>query len=99
MEAFSFEVEDGVIYEEERNEDVDTFWHPEMNVELMEFVISECRECLGDAPVLIDLSPRRWAELDDNGDLEDYGDTCMGAERYIWTGEELTPEEEYLESL
>lgn len=99
VEAFRFEVEDGEVVEEERNEDIDTFWHSQMSMGLMEFVLSECRECLGEGPTLIDLSPRTYAELDDNGELEDYGDTCMGTERYIWTGEELTPEEEYLESL
>ena len=30
-------------------------------------------------------------------EVENYGDTCLGTERYIWTGKKLVTEEEYTE--
>ena len=96
VEAFYFTVEDGEIYEEDRNEDLDTFWHDELGSELMDFVLEECKERLGEEPSIVDVLPRRWAELDEDGNLEDYGDSCLGSERYMWTGERLVRESEYL---
>jgi len=97
IESFYLSQEDGIIYEEDRNEEVDTYWHIHMDTNLMDYVLKQCQQCLETYPVIVDVLPRKWAEFDDDGNLEDYGDTCLGIERYIWTGKKLVTEEEYTE--
>ena len=96
IEAFYFTQDDDTIYEEDRNEDVDTYWHNKLDIDLMDYVLEQCQTNLTE-PSIVDVLPRRWAEFNDNHELEDYGDTCLGIERYIWTGKRLLSEDDYLE--
>ena len=96
IESFYFTQEDGVIYEEDRNEEVDTYWHIKLDINLMDYVLEQCQTHLTE-PSIVDVLPRKWAELNDSYEVEDYGDSCLGTERYIWTGKKLVTEEEYTE--
>jgi len=96
IEAFYFTQEDGVIYEEDRNEEVDTYWHNKLDINLMDYVLEQCQTKLTE-PSIVDVLPRKWADFNDNYELEDYGDTCYGIERYIWTGKKLVREHDYIE--
>ena len=96
IEAFYFTQEDDTIEEQDRNEDVDTYWHNKLDIDLMDYVLEQCQTKLTE-PSIVDVLPRRWAELNDQHEVEDYGDTCLGTERYIWTGKRLVTEEEYIE--
>ncbi len=62
----------------------------------MDYVLEQCTYNLTE-PSILDVLPRRWAELNDSHEVEDYGDTCLGIERYIWTGKRLVRESDYLE--
>ena len=96
IEAFYFTQEDGVIYEEDRNEEVDTYWHNKLDINLRDYVLEQCQTNLTE-PSIVDVLPRKWADFNDNYELEDYGDTCLGIERYIWTGKKLVKEYDYIE--
>lgn len=96
IEAFEFEYEDGYFYEEERCEDVDTYWFAQMGGTLEEYMKQECYNSLDENDhVRVSLIPRRWATIVD-GIPEEYGDDCLGREDYIWNGSELITEEEYI---
>ena len=95
IEAFYCEIEDGEVYEEERCEDVDTYWTAAKG-DLMEYVLEQCKYIETKDPVIVDVLPRKWAEFDDDGNMEDYGDCCLGIERYIWHENKLTREEEFI---
>ena len=94
IEAFYCEIEDGEVYEEERCEDVDTYWTEEKG-DLMEYVLEQCKYIETKDPVIVDVLPRKWADFDEDGNLEDYGDTCYGIERYIWHNSKLIREGEF----
>ena len=100
IEAFTFTLEDGIIYEEERDEELDTYWYDEPIFEgqqLDEYVLSLCYDCLSsDAPRIVDVIARRYATIED-GFPTDYGDSTLDSNRYIWTGKKLVTEEEYTE--
>ena len=96
IEAFYFTEEDGIIYGEDRNEEVDTYWHIKLDINLMDYVLEQCQTKLTE-PSIVDVLPRKWADFNDKYELEDCGDTCYGIERYIWTGRKLVTEEEYTE--
>ena len=96
IEAFYFTEEDGIIYGEDRNEEVDTYWHIKLDINLMDYVLEQCQTKLTE-PSIVDVLPRKWADFNDKYELEDCGDTCYGIERYIWTGKKLVTEEEYTE--
>lgn len=95
IEAFEFEYEDGCFYEEDRCEDLDTYWFEQVGGTLDEYVLQECMNNLDeDNHVMVQVIPRRWATIVD-GIPEEYGDSCLGIETYIWNGKELVSEEEY----
>ena len=99
IEAFEFEYEDGCFYEEERCEDVDTYWFEQVGGTLDEYVRQECMNNLDeDNHVMVSVIPRRWATIVD-GVPEEYGDDCLGREDYIWNGKELISQEEYQDQL
>ena len=62
IEAFYCEIEDGEVYEEERCEDVDTYWTEEKG-DLMEYVLEQCKYIETKDPVIVDILPRKWAEF------------------------------------
>ena len=96
IEAFQFEYEDGYFYEGERCEDVDTYWYEGVGGTLGEYLDQECNNNLNeDDHVMVSLIPRRWATIED-GIPTDYGDDCLGREDYIWNGNELLTQEEYI---
>ena len=99
IEAFTFTQEDGIIYEEERDEDLDTYWYDDPIFEgqqLMEYVYSLCVDCLKDNPRIVDVIARRYATIVD-GFVDDYGDSTIDNRRYIWTGKQLLTEHDYTE--
>jgi hypothetical protein len=51
-----------------------------------------------DDHVMVNLIPRRWATIVD-GEVIDYGDDCLGIESYIWNGQELLTQEEYINDM
>ena len=96
IEAFQFEYEDECFYEEDRCEDVDTYWYEGMGNTLEEYFREVCNDNLTeDDHVMVSLIPRRWATIVD-GEVTDYGDDCLGIETYIWNGSELMTQEEYI---
>ena len=99
IEAFQFEYEDECFYEEDRCEDVDTYWWEGVGGTLDEYVRQECMNNLTeDDHVMVNVIPRKWATIVD-GIPEDYGDDCLGIESYIWNGTELITQEEYIEQM
>ena len=99
IEAFQFEYEDECFYEEDRCEDVDTYWWEGVGGTLDEYVRQECNNNLTeDDHVMVNVIPRRWATIVD-GIPEDYGDDCLGIESYIWNGTELITQEEYIKQM
>ena len=95
IEAFEFEYEDNEFYEGERCEDVDTYWFEQLGGTLDEYVQQECMNNLNeDNHVMVQVIPRKWATIVD-GIPEDYGDSALGIESYIWNGTELVSEDEY----
>ena len=99
IEAFEFTQEDGYIYEEDRDEDLDTYWYENAIFEgqsLLEYVTALCHDCLKNNIRIVDVNARRWATIVD-GFVEDYGDTALDCNRYIWTGKRLLSESDYLE--
>ena len=99
IEAFQFEYEDECFYEEDRCEDVDTYWYEGVGGTLDEYVRQECNNNLTeDDHVMVNVIPRRWATIVD-GIPEDYGDDCLGIESYIWNGTELITQEEYIKQM
>ena len=99
IEAFQFDYEDDCFYEEDRCEDVDTYWWEGVGGTLDEYVRQECNNNLTeDDHVMVNVIPRRWATIVD-GIPEDYGDDCLGIESYIWNGTELITQEDYIEQM
>jgi hypothetical protein len=100
IEAFEFELEDGCIYEQERDEELDTYWYDNpifKGQQLDEYVKTLCIDCLGDSLRIVDISARRYATIVD-GFPDDYGDSWGSPERYVWTGKELVTECQYIEN-
>ena len=62
----------------------------------MEYVLEQCKYIETKDPVIVDVLPRKWVEFDDDGNVEDYGDCCLGIERYIWHENKLTREGEFI---
>ena len=101
IEAFEFELEDGYIYEANRDEDLDTYWYENAIFEgqsLMEYVTALCYDCLKDNVRIVDVNARRWATIVD-GFVEDYGDSALDCNRYVWTGKRLVSECDYTEQI
>lgn len=99
IEAWLFDFEDDCFYEEERCENLDTYWFEGMGGTLEQYFNDQCNNNLGeDDLVRVSLIPRRWATIVD-GVPEDYGDDCLGREDYIWNGTELLTEEEYINDI
>ena len=98
IESHYISVEDDYIYEEERNEDIDTYWFEQMGGTLDQYFQDQCDNNLDEDTVCrVSLIPRRWATIED-GIPTDYGDDCLGREDFIWNGKELITEDEYIES-
>ena len=95
IEAFTFSKQDDILYEEDRDEDLDTYWYESKAPDLLEYVTTLCQDHLKDNTRLIDVNARRWATIVD-GFPEDYGDTALDCNRYVWTGKELLSESDYL---
>ena len=100
IEAFYFELEDGCFYETELYEAVDCYWHEHTIFDncdtLDEYVKHICETNLTeDDRVMVSVVPRRYAIFVD-GLLDEYGDSCMGQEDYIWNGTKLITQEEYI---
>ena len=96
MEAFEFEMEDDCFYEGERREAGDTYWFAQVGGTLDEYVRQECYNNLDENDhVMVQIHPSRYATIV-VGIPEDYGDSCLGIETYIWNGSDLITEEEYL---
>ena len=96
IEAFYFELEDGYFYETEACESVDTYWCEQVGGTLDQYIRDECYNNLTkDDRVMVSVVPRRYATFVD-GLLDEYGDSCMGQEDYIWNGTKLITQEEYI---
>ena len=93
IEAFYVEIEDGEVYEDERCEDVDTYW-TESKGDLMEYVRAECEYIDCEDPVMVQVTARRYATLVD-GELEEVGESCLGGDTYIWHNNKLMREGEF----
>ena len=64
IEAFYFELEDGYYYEEERCEDLDTYWFPQMGGTLEQYFNDQCNNNLGpDDLVRVSRIPRDGRRL------------------------------------
>ena len=94
VESFYCEIEDGIVYEEDRCEDVDTYWTEEKG-DLVEFVTEQCSYIDCKDPVLVIVSARRYATVVDDC-LEDVGESCLGGDTYIWHNNKLTREGEFI---
>jgi len=100
IEAFTFTLEDGIIYEGERDEDLDTYWYDNEIFEgqqLMEYTHELCVDCLKDNVRIVDVIARRYATIVD-GFVNEYGDDTCDNRRYIWTGKQLLTVENYISS-
>ena len=99
IEAFEFEYEDECFYEGERCEDLDTYWFKGVGGTLDQYFQDQCHNNLGiHDHVMVNVIPRRYATIVD-GEVIDYGDDCLGIETYIWNGEELLTQEEYINEM
>ena len=98
IESHFFEFEDGCFYEEDRNETIDTYWYEGLGISLQESLEQQVSKLEEDEICRVSLIPRRWATIVD-GDVEDYGDDCLGREDFIWNGNELVTEEEYASNI
>ena len=101
IEAYTFTLEDDALYEDERDEDLDTYWYDDPIFEgqsLDEYVRSLCIDCLKTSPRIVDVVARRYATIVD-GFPTDYGDSTIDSNRYIWTGKRLVSEYDYLDQI
>ena len=58
IEAYTFTLEDDALYEDERDEDLDTYWYDDPIFEgqsLDEYVRSLCIDCLKTSPRIVDV--------------------------------------------
>ena len=101
IEAFTFTLDDDTLYEDERDEDLDTYWYDSPIFEgqlLYEYVTSLCLDQLKTSPRIVDVNARRYATIVD-GFPTDYGDSTIDSNRYVWTGKRLVTEEDYIEQI
>ena len=98
IESHYISVEDDYIYEEERNETIDTYWYEGYDDQTLEESLNQQVSRLDEDEVCrVSLIPRRWATIED-GIPTDYGDDCLGREDFIWNGKELITEDEYIQT-
>jgi hypothetical protein len=96
IEAFNFDVEDGHLYEGDRNEDLDLYWVPSCG-DLNDFLITACENHLEDQTAMVIVASRDYVTFDDDGEVEDYGG-CSWPETFVWHNHSLLTEEEYLDN-
>ena len=92
IEAFEFTVDDNIVYEEERIEDLDITW-TDVDGDLNTVVLTECQERLKDVTAMIAVTIRDYVDYDEDGEVEDYGGG--NPEIFIWSNNVLVKEEEY----